>query len=116
MASHVRPTAHTHSGGPSELLTRIADGVPIGIAAVDLDGVQSYVNQAFATLLGWPRETLIGAKPPFIYWPEDQLAQIQDAFQTTLAARAPHEGFSLVFQRRDGKRIDVLVHLGPMAA
>jgi len=86
--------------------------LPIGIAAVDPDGRQHYVNDAFAQMVGWPREALIGAMPPFVYWPDDQLGPIQDAFETTLRGAGPPQGFTLCFQRRDGTRIDVLVHQG----
>src|SRR5689334_281312 len=94
----------------------IADGVPIGIATVDTEGRQQYVNEAFARMLGWPRESLIGAHPPFVYWPADQLAEIQEALSRTLHHQAPPGGFTLCFQRRDGTRIDVLVHLGALGS
>jgi PAS domain S-box-containing protein len=95
-------------------LTRLADGVPVGLAVVDSDGRQRYVNEAFARLVGWPRDVLIGAMPPFAYWPDDDLPRIRDALDRTLRGEAPPEGWSLVFQRRDGTRMEVLVHLGPL--
>jgi PAS domain S-box-containing protein len=94
------------------LVTRLADGLPIGIAAVDVAGRQDYVNAAFERLVGWPRELLVGAMPPFVYWPEDQWASIHAAFAATLTGSAPPEGFALRFQHRDGTRLDVVVHLG----
>jgi PAS domain S-box-containing protein len=92
--------------------TILSDSVPVGIAAVDRAGRQHYVNDAFARMVGWPREALVGAVPPFVYWPPEQLEPIREAFEQTLRGSAPAEGFSLRFQRRDGQRIDVLVHLG----
>jgi PAS domain S-box-containing protein len=96
--------------------TPIADAVPIGIATVDTEGRQQYVNEAFARMVGWPRESLMGASPPFVYWPADQLEEIQEALRKTLCHEAPPSGFTLCFQRRDGMRIDVLVHLGALGS
>jgi PAS domain S-box-containing protein len=93
-------------------VTVLADALPIGIAAVDREGTQTYVNEAFARMTGWPREELVGARPPFVYWPPDQLATIQRAFESTLRGDPAPDGFQLVFGRRDGSVLDVLVHLG----
>jgi PAS domain S-box-containing protein len=92
----------------------LADGLPTGVASVDRLGCQHYVNEAFARMVGWSREELIGAQPPFVYWPADQLPAIHAAFEQTLAGATPADGFVLCFQRRDGSRFDALVHLGPI--
>ena len=109
------PMSITPPRAPLSLVTRLADGVPVGIAAIDGTGRQIYVNAAFERLVGWTGEELLGAVPPFVYWPADQVAGIQEAFALTLAGAAPAEGFALVFQRRDGARLDVIAHLGPIA-
>src|SRR5262249_51197 len=54
----------------------IENSVPAGITAVDLDGRQTYVNPAFCDMVGWSQHDLIGAKPPFAYWPADQVEVI----------------------------------------
>jgi PAS domain S-box-containing protein len=90
----------------------LADGLPTGVASVDRAGRQQYVNEAFARMVGWSREELIGAQPPFVYWPADELPAIHAAFEKTLAGAAPADGFVLCFERRDGSRFDALVHLG----
>ena len=92
--------------------TRLADGLPIGIAAIDNEGRQEYVNEAFARMIGWPRDVLIGAMPPFVYWPEDERDTIAALLRETLADNAPREGITLRFQRRDGSRFDALMHAG----
>lgn len=103
------------SGSPLLLPdTLLADALPIGVAAVDAAGRQRYVNAAFARMVGWSAEELIDALPPFVYWPADQQPMIEEAFRRTLQHRAPPDGFILVFQHRDGTRLDVLVHLGPL--
>ena len=96
------------------VVTRLADGLPIGVAAIDSEGRQEYVNEAFARMVGWPREVLIGATPPFVYWPEDERDTLAAILRETLAHNAAPEGVTLRFQRRDGSRFDVLMHAGPI--
>ena len=45
----------------------LSDALAIGIAVVDASGRQFYVNAAFANMVGWPAEALIGANAPFVY-------------------------------------------------
>jgi PAS domain S-box-containing protein len=92
----------------------IESSMPAGVAAIDLEGRQFYVNRAFADLVGWPAEELVGATPPFVYWPEEELAAIQTAFEATIRERTTPGGFELRFQRRDGERFDALVHIAPL--
>ena len=42
----------------------IENSVPSGIAVVDLEGTQTYVNPAFCNMVGWREADLIGASPP----------------------------------------------------
>src|SRR4051812_33096379 len=88
---------------------RWADHLGIGVAAVDASGRQVYVNERFAAMLGWSASELIGAEPPYVYWPENEMERIQQAFASTVHGEAPAEGFELRFQRRDGSLVDVLV-------
>jgi PAS domain S-box-containing protein len=80
-----------------------------GIAVVDHDGVQTHVNPAMCEMVGWTREELVGARPPFVYWPSEEVTNIEAAFAKTLEGEAPREGFELRFQRKSGERFDVLV-------
>src|SRR5262249_41591787 len=52
------------------------DAVLGGIAAVDREGRQTYVNPAFCKMVGWDAAELLGAEPPFIYWPPDEVKAI----------------------------------------
>jgi len=87
----------------------IENSMLTGLAAVDAEGRQTYVNPAFCRMVGYTAEELIGSAAPFPYWPEEETANIQDAFQRTLRGEAPASGFTLRFQRRDGERFDALV-------
>ncbi len=92
----------------------IEDSTLAGVATVDLDGRQTYVNPAFCRMVGWTEEELLGAMPPFVYWPPDEMEIISDALQKTISGRAPHGGFELCFRRRNEERFDVLVFLSSL--
>src|SRR6185503_15584541 len=57
----------------------IENSIPSGISVVNLDGKQTYVNPAFCEMVGWSEKELIGAKPPFVYWPPEELETIESA-------------------------------------
>lgn len=91
----------------------IESSLSSGIAIVDDEGRQIYVNPSFCKLFGWSAEELTGQTAPYAYWPADQLQAIGEAFQLTLANKAPPEGFELVFMHQDGTRIPVQVVISP---
>jgi two-component system sensor histidine kinase/response regulator len=84
-----------------------------GIAIVDDEGRQIYVNPFFCELVGWNEEDLLEKNAPFVYWPPDQLQAIGEAFRLTLAGNAPKEGFELEFVRKDGVRFPAQVIISP---
>jgi PAS domain S-box-containing protein len=92
----------------------IENSVPSGISVVDLEGRQTYVNPAFCAMVGWSESELIGAKPPFAYWPHEEVETITGALATVIQGKAPPEGLELRFQRRDGERFDVLILVTPL--
>ena len=92
----------------------IENSVPSGIAAVDLDGRQTYVNPAFCAMVGWSERDLIGARPPFAYWPPDQVDAITEALGKVVDGSAPPGGLELRFRRRTGERLDVLMLVTPL--
>jgi PAS domain S-box-containing protein len=92
----------------------LESSIPAGVAAIDLQGRQFYVNRAFCELVGWSEGELVGISPPFPYWPEEEMAAIQAAFDATTGAKSPPGGFELRFQRRNGERFDALVQVSPL--
>ncbi|GAB4215422.1 MAG: hypothetical protein OHK0012_15530 [Synechococcales cyanobacterium] len=81
----------------------------VGIAATDFQGRQVYVNDAFVAMVGWPREELMGALPPYCYWPPEEYERIEAAFQEALISGSPPQGWELVFRRRNGERFPVRI-------
>jgi len=92
----------------------IENSVPAGIAAVDLEGRQTYVNPAFCALVGWNEDDLVGARPPFVYWPADQIETITAALEKVIREQAPAGGVELLFRRRTGELIHVLIQTTPL--
>jgi PAS domain S-box-containing protein len=92
----------------------IENSVPSGISAIDLEGRQTYVNPAFCEMVGWSEQELIGARPPFAYWPPDQVESITEALGKAIQATPPGGSLELRFRRRSGERLDVLLQLTPL--
>jgi PAS domain S-box-containing protein len=85
-----------------------------GIAAVDLEGRQAYVNPAFCKMVQWTSEELLGATPPFVYWPPEELPAIRRALELTMQGEAPSHGFELRFKRKTGERFYAQLLLAPL--
>lgn len=92
----------------------IEEAIPDGIAVVDPNGRQTYVNPAFCEMVGWSDTELVGAMPPYVYWPLEEREAIREAFRKTIQGEAPPGGFELRFCRRDGERFNVLVTPVPL--
>lgn len=97
-----------------EFRNAIEDSVPSGIAVVDLEGRQSYVNPAFCEMVGWAEGELVGARPPFVYWPQEEIDGITRAMSKVVCGEAPATGLELKFRRRSGERINVLIQVTPL--
>lgn len=89
----------------------IEDSMVAGVAAIDLEGRQSYVNPSFARMVGFTEEELIGSVPPYPFWPPEHMTEIRSAFERTLSGELPPEGFELRLRRKDETRFDA--HIMP---
>jgi len=92
----------------------IEDSIISGIVAVDLEGRHTYVNRSFCKMLGWSEDELVGSKPPFVYWPPEEMEKIKEAFQATLHGKIPPGGFELPLQRKNGERFYALILVSPL--
>jgi two-component system sensor histidine kinase UhpB len=92
----------------------IENSIPSGIAVMDLSKVQTYVNPSFCAMVGWSEGDLIGTRPPFVYWPEEERKKIEACFATAFKGKAPANGFELRFCKRDGTRFDALVFIAAL--
>ena len=100
---------------PNEMLFRkaIENAIPSGIAVIDDTGKQIYANQAFCRMVGFEEEELIGKRPPYEYWAQEDIENIKYALKQTLNNEAPKEGFDLIFRSKTGKLFPVNVIVSP---
>lgn len=87
----------------------LEESVPSGISVIDESGKQVYVNESFCRMFGWDKSELLGKLPPFVYWSEDDISNINRAFQLTLDNKVPKEGFDLVFWNKKKEKLYVNV-------
>jgi len=68
----------------------VENSVPSGISAVDLEGRQTYVNPAFCAMVGWSEADLIEARPPYLYWPPEEIDTIAEALRAVVQGKPRH--------------------------
>jgi hypothetical protein len=90
------------------------DSVITGLRAIDLSGRIIYVNTAFCRMIGFDEDELLGAGPPFPYWPSEQREVCERNLAMTLAGQAPRSGFEMRIQRKNGERFDARFYLSPL--
>jgi PAS domain S-box-containing protein len=91
----------------------IENSMAAGVAVVDASGRQTYVNRAFAEMVGWTEAELVGRTPPFVYWAPEDDTNIQAAFAEVIAGKTNPAGYELRFRRRDDRRFDALILISP---
>ncbi len=90
------------------------DSMVTGLRAIDLSGRIIYVNTAFCRMIGFDEHELVGAGPPFPYWPPEHLAECERNLSMTLSGRAPRSGFEMRIRRKNGERFDARFYLSPL--
>ena len=85
-----------------------------GMRAFDMNGRITYVNRAFCEMTGFRRDELIGALPPYPYWPPGEQAGHRENLQRLLAGNAPRGEFELRVQRKNGSAFDARMYVSPL--
>ena len=101
--------AETAVAEQTALRRAIEESMLAGVSVIDAGGRQTYVNRAFAEMVGWPEEELIGQLPPFPYWPPEERGALEAALAEVMAGRINPAGYELRLRRRDETRFDALV-------
>lgn len=72
------------------------------ILVISLDRSIRYVNPALERLTGFTSQELIGTKPPYPWWPNEDVAKIYTEFEESFS-KGWH-GSERIFQKKDGER------------
>lgn len=88
-----------------------------GMRAHDLKGRIIYVNPAFCSMTGWSEEELIGARPPYPFWPESDLennmAHAHQIYEEMLY-RSSLTGHEISVKRKNGSIFAARVYISPL--
>ena len=99
--------AENEARAQRDYVAAVVESLQDGLLVRELDGTIGQVNARFCEMVGFPAEELVGAGPPFPYWP--------DGMTDPLNAVAPGGGeVDLTFLRRDGAQLTVLVTAAPV--
>lgn len=91
------------------------DSLVTGLRARDLQGRVTYVNPAFAAMVGYSVDELMRAGPLPPYCPPERVAEYEMRQRERIAGVAPpREGFETVYMRKNGERFPVMVYEAPL--
>ena len=92
----------------------MAQSMVTGLRAIDLEGRITFVNAAFCRMTGFDESELVGIKPPYPYWPDEEFNKLQNNIDVALAGQAPASGFEMRIMRKSGERFDVRLYFSPL--
>ena len=92
----------------------MAQSMITGLRAIDLEGRITFVNAAFCRMTGFDEAELVGIKPPYPYWPDEEFHKLQNNIDVALAGQAPASGFEMRIMRKSGERFDVRLYFSPL--
>jgi len=85
-----------------------------GMRAMDLQGQITYVNAAFCQMTGWTEQELVGLKPPFPYWPEEDRDTLTLRLQEELSGRTSPSGIQVRVLRKDHSLFAARLYVSPL--
>ena len=90
------------------------DSMLTGMRVLDMHGRITYVNPAFCRMLGFAEHELLGAMPPFPYWPLERYAENYATLKNMLSGDTPPAGLEVRVRRRDGSDLDTRMYVSPL--
>ncbi len=90
------------------------DSMLTGMRVLDMQGRITYVNPAFCRMLGFTEQELLGAMPPYPYWPLEHSEENFGRLQTMLTGATPPSGIEVRVRRRDGFDLDTRMYVSPL--
>lgn len=91
----------------AEFTNGLISSMQDGFSVLEANGVQQDVNPAFCRMTGFCREELIGACPPYPYWPPEESERIHASLGKML--KGHFSDLELIFMRKNGERFPVIV-------
>jgi len=85
-----------------------------GLAAVDTDNRQVFVNPALCQMVGWSEEELLGQTPPFSYWPPEDVEAISAIYRDVISGESRARGHEMRLRHKDGKRLTIHLTTAPL--
>jgi PAS domain S-box-containing protein len=99
-------------------LMAITSSLQDGLFTSDPEGLILDTNDRFCEIVGFPREIVVGARPPYPWWPgvdaDTTLRVVRDLGRVALEDRTGHPEFDVVFQHPDGQRVVGLLSVAPL--
>lgn len=89
-------------------------GFVAGVVESDEHGVVTATNRAFCDMVGLPESSVVGAAPPYPWWPEDQIAWFRAQLGHHLESAVARGKFEGEFQAGDGSRLHVVGGVSPL--
>jgi diguanylate cyclase (GGDEF)-like protein/PAS domain S-box-containing protein len=86
-----------------------------GLIVMDRTGRIVDANASMSTITGLARETLVGMRPPFSFWPDDRADDYAHALLNAIARGASSEA-DREYRAADGRVLDVIVNLARVRA
>ncbi|MFO1195572.1 MAG: PAS domain S-box protein [Burkholderiaceae bacterium] len=109
-----RKNAETALAAETRFRQAMEESILTGMRAFDMEGRITYVNRAFCEMLGFTRDELIGAMPPYPYWPQGDESKHYENLEMILGGRAPASGFEARVVRKDGTTLYSRMYVSPL--
>jgi PAS domain S-box-containing protein len=90
------------------------NSMPTGMRALDMTGRITYVNAAFCQMTMWRESDLVGALPPYVYWPPEDIPHLRLVLAQELNGESNPLGVEMQVLRRDGKRFAARMYVSPL--
>ena len=85
-----------------------------GMRVIDLEGQITYINPAFCDLVGLSEDELIGAFPPYPYWPPEEIDKLTKFSKDLLSAKLTELGDQVTVMHHSGRRIITRMYTSPL--
>ena len=112
---HDRTQAVLRAAADAQLRTAVLQGLKDGVFVASADGALMDVNAAWPRMFGFSREELLGARPPYPFWPDPEThpetAAQFDAMSGLVEEQLESAEYEVSFRHKDGHLFPALVSI-----